>query len=226
MWRTFRARVPEGEHDDLAHPLDSWVRGLIGDAASRLGAEAVFPFDGPPFPPFQRWATRAEPVYPSPIGILIHPEYGLWHAYRGALVFREVLPLPRREKALNPCKRCRDKPCLAGCPVGAFGPDGYDVPECVTHLRSPAGAPASPSAARHATPVRSAELGGTSRRRPNFTCTVFSPPSRSRAPMPRRPRCPLEPRRARRLLRRPSISVSCRRSGIHRATSAQSPDRR
>lgn len=123
----------------LAHPLDSWVRGLIEDAASRLGAEAVFPLDGPPFPPFQRWAMRADTVYPSPLGILIHPEYGLWHAYRGALAFREVLPLPRRENASHPCKRCRDKPCLAGCPVGAFGSDGYDVPECVTHLRSPAG---------------------------------------------------------------------------------------
>ena len=155
MWRAFRARVPEGEHDDLAHPLDSWVRGLIGDAASRLGAEAVFPFDGPPFPPFQRWAMRADMVYPSPLGILIHPEYGLWHAYRGALAFREVLPLPRREKAPNPCKSCRDKPCLAGCPVGAFGSDGYDVAECVTQLRSPAGGAcqARGCKARHACPV-------------------------------------------------------------------------
>src|SRR5512144_189501 len=54
MWRAFRAWVPEGEQDDLAHPLDSWVRGLIEDATSRLGAEAVFPFGGPPFLPFQR----------------------------------------------------------------------------------------------------------------------------------------------------------------------------
>jgi hypothetical protein len=139
MWRAFRARVPEAESVGLADPLDAWVRGVIEDAAARLGAEAVFPFDGPPFHPFQRWAMRAEPVHPSPLGILIHPEYGLWHAYRGALAFREVLPLPPREKAPSPCESCSDKPCLAACPVGAFRADGYDVPECVTHLRAPPG---------------------------------------------------------------------------------------
>ena len=104
MWRAFRARLPEGERAGLADPLDSWVRGAIEDAAARLGAEAVFPFDGPPFHPFQRWAVRAEPVYPSPLGIMIHPEYGLWHAYRGALAFREVLPLPSRRESAEPMR--------------------------------------------------------------------------------------------------------------------------
>jgi ferredoxin len=139
MWQAFRTRLPEGERAGLADPLDSWVRGAIEDAAARLGAEAVFPFDGPPFHPFQRWAVRAEPVYPSPLGIMIHPEYGLWHAYRGALALREVLPLPSREKAPSPCETCRDEPCLAACPVGAFRAEGYDVPACIARLRSPSG---------------------------------------------------------------------------------------
>src|SRR4030095_137820 len=43
-----------------------------------------------------RWAMRAEAVAPSPLGILIHPDYGLWHAYRGALAFAERLALPPR----------------------------------------------------------------------------------------------------------------------------------
>ena len=30
----------------------------------------------------------------SPLGILIHPDWGLWHSYRGALAFRERLDLP------------------------------------------------------------------------------------------------------------------------------------
>jgi hypothetical protein len=155
MWRAFRARVPERRHADLADPLDAWVRGVIDDAAARLGAEAVFPFDGPPFHPFQRWAMRAEAVYPSPLGILVHPEYGLWHAYRAALAFREVLPLPPRQKAPSPCRTCRDKPCPRVCPVGAFRADGYDVAECVTQLRAPAGRGclARGCKARHACPV-------------------------------------------------------------------------
>ena len=34
-------------------------------------------------------AGAASPVHPSPIGLLIHPRWGLWHAYRGALVFEQ-----------------------------------------------------------------------------------------------------------------------------------------
>ena len=38
---------------------------------------------------------RAEGLRPSPLGILMHPHYGLWHAYRGALLFAEPLGLAR-----------------------------------------------------------------------------------------------------------------------------------
>jgi hypothetical protein len=157
MWQAFRAQVSETPRNGRAHPLDSWVRSKIEAAAVRLGAEAVFPFDGPPFPPFQRWAMRAEPVHASPLGILIHPAYGLWHAYRGALAFRELLPLPPRGDAGNPCDSCRDKPCLRSCPVGAFGAYGYDVPACVAHVRSASGRACLDRgcAARRACPVGS-----------------------------------------------------------------------
>ena len=50
---------------------------------------------------------RAEAVAPSPLGILIHPDYGLWHAYRGALAFAERLALPR---ARGPATALRQLP--------------------------------------------------------------------------------------------------------------------
>ena len=81
--------------DGLDHPLDRWSRRLIEGLARELGALALFPFGGPPFWPFQQWARRAEPVHPSPIGLLIHPVYGLWHSYRGALAFHEALARSR-----------------------------------------------------------------------------------------------------------------------------------
>ena len=66
---------------------DRRVAAAIDPLARSVGAMALYPFDGPPYRPFQRWAMRAEPVAPSPLGLFIHPEYGLWHAYRAALVF-------------------------------------------------------------------------------------------------------------------------------------------
>ncbi|AUX45515.1 hypothetical protein SOCE26_070070 [Sorangium cellulosum] len=136
MWRVFsaaRAAAP-----GLA--LDDWTAAVVSALAAELGAAALFPFTGPPYWPFQRWAQRAEPVYPSPLGILIHPRFGLWHGYRAALVFAERLSLPPRDDAPSPCASCADRPCLSACPVSAFSPGSYDVAACVRHLDAGPGA--------------------------------------------------------------------------------------
>lgn len=137
MWRTFSAAP---EFAAPANALDTWTTRVMGQVAADLGGEAFFPFGGPPYPPFVAWAKRAEPVAESPLGILIHPVYGLWHAYRGALAFAEAIDVPLRETAARPCDTCADKPCLSTCPVNAFTNPGYDVPACVGHVAAPAGA--------------------------------------------------------------------------------------
>jgi len=126
--------------DGQPNPLDRWSARVVSALALSLGATPLFPFDGPPFLPFQRWAQKAEPVHPSPLGILIHPDWGLWHAYRGALAFAERIDLPPADRRPSPCDSCADKPCLSACPVGAFTPAGYNVPACVSHIAAPAGA--------------------------------------------------------------------------------------
>jgi len=135
MWHAFAAARGEGDH-----ALDEWSVMVLDDIAWRFDAAALYPSDGPPYLPFQRWALKAEPVHSSPLGILIHPDYGLWHGYRGALAFAETLPLPPRDGRSAPCGTCVDRPCLSTCPVAAFGEEGYDVPACAAHLRGQAGA--------------------------------------------------------------------------------------
>ena len=150
LWTVF------GRHRrDEPHPLNAWTRRVLGAAARSLGADVVFPFDGPPYHPFQRWAAKAEPVHVSPIGPLIHAEFGLWHAYRGALLFAERLALLPGEAHPSPCQGCAGKPCLGACPVGALEDGRYDVPACVAHLSTPAGRPCLEGGclARHACPV-------------------------------------------------------------------------
>ncbi len=125
--------------DGLAHPLDRWSGRVIDGIARGVGASGLYPFGGPPWHPFQRWAQRAEDVAPSPTGMLIHPDYGLWHAYRGALVFAEAVPFPPRGRRRAPCRDCVDRPCLSTCPAGALTADGYDVGQCRSHVVSPDG---------------------------------------------------------------------------------------
>jgi hypothetical protein len=137
QWPEFAAS-PEAA-DSRTDPLNRWSRRVIGELAAELGASPVYPFDGPPFLPFQRWAARAEPVHRSVLGVLIHPQWGLWHSYRGALAFAGRWALPARGEGRSPCDACLAKPCLAACPVGAFTVERYDVDACADHLRGPAG---------------------------------------------------------------------------------------
>jgi hypothetical protein len=149
MWRAFdaaRAAAPMS--------LDTWSGRVLGELAERLGACVLFPFRRP-YLPFQRWAMRAEACHPSPLGLLIHPEYGLWHGYRGALAFAAKIALPPPDRRASPCARCADRPCLSACPAVAFEAGAYDVPACVRHLAS-APEPACIDGgclARHACPV-------------------------------------------------------------------------
>lgn len=132
--------------------MDGWSRRVVTELAARFGARPLLPQDGPPFLPFQRWAMAAEPVYPSPMGVLVHPQYGLWHSYRGALEFAEPIELPARVDRPNPCESCMDKPCIAGCPVGAAAP-AYDVPRCKAHLEAGGACRRIGCLSRHACPL-------------------------------------------------------------------------
>jgi hypothetical protein len=137
MWEMFRASAEA--QDGLPDPLDRWSRRVIGGLADELGARAFFPFDGPPWHPFQRWAARGEGAVVSPVGMQATSRRGLWASYRGALGFAAWLSLPPRQLASGPCLGC-PAPCLTACPVDAFAGASYDVPRCVAHVAGEAGA--------------------------------------------------------------------------------------
>ena len=138
LWPAF-STSPEYA-DGAPNALDRWTRRILDALAPRFAASTLFPFGGPPWLPFQRWALKADGVAASPLGILIHPEYGLWHAYRGAFAFAETLELPEQARAPRPCDSCIDRPCLSRCPVAAFTPGHYDVRGCRTHIGNSEGA--------------------------------------------------------------------------------------
>jgi Fe-S-cluster-containing dehydrogenase component len=84
---------------------------------------------------------RAEGLKPSPLGILMHPTYGLWHAYRGALLFEDEISLPKPHAAIHFCDTCVAKPCLNSCPVDAYSGEGFAHQACLVHVRGTDGTP-------------------------------------------------------------------------------------
>lgn len=128
MWHAFHRARGGGNMT-----LDAWSERVLAQLAAQLGARPAFPFEQP-YLPFQRWAMRAEPCHSSPLGLLIHSDYGLWHGYRGALLFSVKIELPPPDRRASPCDSCAERPCLKACPVAAFDGSSYDVPGCARHL--------------------------------------------------------------------------------------------
>ncbi len=128
------------ERDPAKDSLDAWTEETLRPLARGLDAAIAFPFEKPALP-FLTWARRAGAGHVSPLGLNIHPQYGLWHAYRAALLFPVAFDLPRNPAGPSPCESCPDKPCLSACPVLAFDGKSYDLTACGQHLLSDAGAP-------------------------------------------------------------------------------------
>jgi ferredoxin len=138
FWPVFTAW--QAQHPDVSDPLDTWSKNVIDSVAVSVGGHAIYPSDRP-FAPFQRWAQRAEGLKPGPLGLLMHPQAGPWHAYRGAIVFEQSFDFRLPVTLSHPCDDCAEKPCLSACPVGAIEPDRFNVTACRAHLAKPVGAP-------------------------------------------------------------------------------------
>lgn len=153
IWPAFEAW--RALNPGVSNPLDAWSMAVIGPTAEEFHATAWFPSEKP-WQPFQQWAMRTEGLKASPLGILIHPHYGLWHGYRGALGFADRIGEPTTPFVDHPCDDCVDKTCLAGCPVGAVMPASFDVVGCRAHIQAPegqAGCMLNGCLARNACPV-------------------------------------------------------------------------
>jgi hypothetical protein len=132
-WPVF-SEAPEYS-DGRPDPLDRWSERVAGLVAEQFSLRPVYPFSGPPYYPFQQWARSAEALEQSPVGVMMHPQFGLWHSYRFALLGEGFDVEEATPQTPSPCLTCEQQPCLHRCPVGAFDSAGYAVDRCAAYLR-------------------------------------------------------------------------------------------
>ena len=121
------------------HPFDDFVHRLLQEA-------------DPNPPKSRRWIRCAEneetfvdmrPLAQqagignhSHMGMLIHPEYGLWLGIRAILLTTEYIE-PTTVTIQSPCGTCIEKPCISSCIGNAVLQSGWDVQRCAqAHLSS------------------------------------------------------------------------------------------
>lgn len=119
-----------------------------------IGAEfeTLYPLaDG--FVPLQALGRVAGWTNPSPVGLDITDEFGLWFAYRAVVATNAELPVSSAATRQSPCVSCQGKPCIDACPAGAVGASGLDGEKCMTFRLAVGSACADRCLARLACPV-------------------------------------------------------------------------
>ena len=124
--------------DNRANPLDRWSARAINILAQDTGAQALFPFGGPPWHPFYSWAIRTGRCWASPVAFLVHDKAGLFVSFRGALAFSVHIELPAIPEN-PPCSTCAGWPCVTACPAGVIDETRYDSEGCRSFVGSAAG---------------------------------------------------------------------------------------
>jgi len=138
FWRRFAAA--RRRHPWLraeADPLDAFTRHVVADAVATvtisraMPIRVVHPFDaGPLVVSFQHLAEVAGLGRRSLLGVLLHPEYGPWMAFRAALLVPVAVRAPRPADGFDPCPTCVLRPCVSACPAAAVSAAGWDARRC------------------------------------------------------------------------------------------------
>ena len=89
----------------------------------------------------------------SPLGLGIHPTYGLWFAYRGVVLLDTAFSPTIALTDPSPCRSCEASPCITACPTEALSHDRFDVNKCVAYRLEDESNCASKCIARLACPL-------------------------------------------------------------------------
>ncbi|HKM99533.1 MAG TPA: hypothetical protein VJX23_03385 [Candidatus Binataceae bacterium] len=123
------------------HPLDDFTCTIVENelvpAARGAGSRCavVYPFmQGKSTLNFVELGKAAALAGPSILGVLVHPRFGPWIAFRAAILVDDLIDAPGEARGFDPCPTCVPRSCIAACPTGAVAfPSGWDIPRCLTY---------------------------------------------------------------------------------------------
>lgn len=139
-----------------ADPIDQYSSAAAGRFAQQVLTQDNFQIIYPGITPvaLQQLGTVAGWHTPSPLGIGINPQWGLWYAYRVAAITNDPLPEIWCPAPPSPCAACAEKPCLSVCPAGALSATStIEMNMCAGYRLTPESSCADRCQARLSCPV-------------------------------------------------------------------------
>lgn len=118
-------------------PIDNYsirvTKQFLHDYCDDAPHHILYPLTDMPLP-LQQLGMLAGWHHRAPLGIGINGVYGVWFAYRVAVLTTAVLAPTEPMDTPSPCTNCVDKPCVSACPGRAVGEvGGFQAIPCFTH---------------------------------------------------------------------------------------------
>jgi hypothetical protein len=141
FWQVFKDYAADNpgwfERDN---PLDDFTREVVEKEIvlpvrnTDARCITVYPFGSGSTLNFMQLAMLAGLAGPSIIGVVVHPVFGPWIAFRAALLLDREINHPGDAIDFDPCPTCKTRSCINACPAAAVSfPMGWDIPKCLTH---------------------------------------------------------------------------------------------
>ncbi|MFA6238564.1 MAG: hypothetical protein WC635_14615 [Bacteriovorax sp.] len=129
LWNRLTHPLNESEH-----PIDHFSISQIKKMDPK--ARILFPHEEWNVP-LQRLGRLLNISRPSPLGMDISNEYGLWFAFRGVFLSKQKFKTEKYKLFKSPCESCADKPCISACPGSALNPAGdFKIAKCADYRLS------------------------------------------------------------------------------------------
>lgn len=129
VWRSMR----ESGHAKGDNPVDDYSRDLVCRVLSEHfgGRSFDIAYPGAGVAPLMALGEYLNWTWPSPLGLGIHGERGLWFAWR--VLVRIDLDVPSTTPVVSesPCLSCKTQDCVSACPAGAVSIDeSFELNRC------------------------------------------------------------------------------------------------
>ena len=153
LWR----QLPHPIHED-DDPIDNFsLRAMREFADSVIDGECkiLFPLTDYLLP-LQKLSRELNLSRPSPLGLDISQNFGVWFAFRGMLITKRDIPSLVPRPFESPCLTCKSQECANACPVGAVKLNSsFEIKTCADYRFSDGSACADKCLARLACPYQS-----------------------------------------------------------------------